>query len=91
MAGLLDSETGRLLKLEGLDELLADVRTVGPPSDVQSYVDPVLAHSPRLYGRFLTRLHESGMLGFVPGRYVHTVGVFFILKKKKEQQIAYHT
>ena len=42
-------------------------------------------------GRFLSRLHESRMLSFVPGRFDHTVGVFFVVKKSGQLRLILDT
>ena len=74
-------ESQKLLTLDGLSELLADAEAVGECDPVKPYVDPVLNNSPVHMGRFLTHLFNCRMLQLIPGRYEHTVGVFFVPKK----------
>ena len=73
IAELLTPDVGRLLRLDGVCELLADAGEKGLSETVRPYVDPVLANSPTKMGKFLTRLFDANMLSFKPGWEAATV------------------
>ncbi|OLP76584.1 hypothetical protein AK812_SmicGene43464 [Symbiodinium microadriaticum] len=91
IAELLTPDVGRLLKLDGVCELLADAGEKGLSETVRPYVDPVLANSPTKMGKFLTRLFDANMLSFKPGWEAATVGVFFVYKKNGSHRLILDT
>ena len=91
IAELLAPDVGKLLRLDHVNELLADDGSTGTVEPVRPYVDPVLANSPTKMGKFLTRLFDCNMLSFKPGWEAATVGVFFVLKKNGSHRLILDT
>ncbi|CAE7297688.1 unnamed protein product [Symbiodinium sp. CCMP2456] len=91
IADHLASDSGNLLSLAGASELLAEADALSGCDPVKPYIDPVLLHSPVHMGRFCGRLFKSRMLQFVPGKFDHTVGVFFVRKKSGKLRLILDT
>ena len=91
IAQYLAPDVSKLLSLANSSELLADEDALSRCEPVRPYIDQILAHSPVHMGRFFGRLFKSRMLQLVPGKFDHTVGLFFVRKKSGKLRLILDT
>lgn len=65
-----------------------------PPDLVRSYIDPILRHSPAVYGDFVRELAERGLLSFMavdPDDDFPVLGIFCVKKKNGMSRLIFDT